>query len=116
MRPVSIRERARPPPAFPLVRGLDRLSQQSAPGGIRTPNLLIRNQMLYPLSYGRSAASGIPVRNVAKDYRFTRLRRKSAPAPARPSTQLTAQPSILWQSLQRWSLGPQPLDVGHRLP
>ena len=25
-----------------------------APGGIRTPNLLIRSQMLYPLSYGRS--------------------------------------------------------------
>jgi integrase len=39
-----IGERARPPPAFPLVRGLVRLSQQSAPGGIRTPNLLIRKQ------------------------------------------------------------------------
>ena len=26
----------------------------SAPEGIRTPNLLIRSQMLYPLSYGRS--------------------------------------------------------------
>ena len=25
----------------------------SAPGEIRTPNLLIRSQMLYPLSYGR---------------------------------------------------------------
>jgi hypothetical protein len=25
-----------------------------APGGTRTPNLLIRSQMLYPLSYGRS--------------------------------------------------------------
>ena len=24
-----------------------------APEGIRTPNLLIRSQMLYPLSYGR---------------------------------------------------------------
>ena len=24
-----------------------------APGEIRTPNLLIRSQMLYPLSYGR---------------------------------------------------------------
>jgi hypothetical protein len=61
------------------------LSQQSAPGGIRTPNLLIRNQMLYPLSYGRSAASGIPVRNVAKDYRLTLLRRKSASTPDRPA-------------------------------
>jgi hypothetical protein len=28
----------------------------SAPEGIRTPNLLIRSQMLYPLSYGRTAA------------------------------------------------------------
>ena len=42
------------------------VSTRSAPGGIRTPNLLIRNQMLYPLSYGRRAASGIPVRNVAR--------------------------------------------------
>ena len=25
-----------------------------APEGTRTPNLLIRSQMLYPLSYGRS--------------------------------------------------------------
>ena len=31
-----------------------------APEGIRTPNLLIRSQMLYPLSYGRSVtASGL---------------------------------------------------------
>jgi hypothetical protein len=29
-------------------------SSKSAPVGIRTPNLLIRSQMLYPLSYGRS--------------------------------------------------------------
>ena len=28
-----------------------------APEGIRTPNLLIRSQMLYPLSYGRLAKS-----------------------------------------------------------
>src|SRR5215469_18847472 len=36
-------------------------------GGTRTPNLLIRSQMLYPLSYERTAyeytaASGLPVR------------------------------------------------------
>ena len=29
---------------------------QSAPEGIRTPNLLIRSQMLYPLSYGRRSS------------------------------------------------------------
>lgn len=27
--------------------------REHAPGGIRTPNLLIRSQMLYPLSYRR---------------------------------------------------------------
>ena len=29
------------------------VAKMSAPEGIRTPNLLIRSQMLYPLSYGR---------------------------------------------------------------
>jgi hypothetical protein len=46
-----------PHPAFRLVRG------QCAPEGIRTPNLLIRSQMLYPLSYGRLSccgATGLP--------------------------------------------------------
>jgi hypothetical protein len=28
-----------------------------APEGIRTPNLLIRSQMLYPLSYGRRCST-----------------------------------------------------------
>ena len=32
---------------------MSRLMTIGAPGGIRTPNLLIRSQMLYPLSYGR---------------------------------------------------------------
>ena len=27
--------------------------EAGAPGGIRTPDLLIRSQLLYPLSYGR---------------------------------------------------------------
>ncbi len=37
------------------VRGGDGRSRKfpSAPGGTRTPNLLIRSQTLYPLSYGR---------------------------------------------------------------
>ena len=30
-----------------------------APVGIRTPNLLIRSQMLYPLSYGRNGEKAI---------------------------------------------------------
>jgi hypothetical protein len=33
----------------------ERASELGAPEGIRTPNLLIRSQMLYPLSYGRSS-------------------------------------------------------------
>jgi hypothetical protein len=40
--------------AFPQVKGCFVAVSTSAPGGIRTPNLLIRSQMLYPLSYGRS--------------------------------------------------------------
>src|SRR5450759_1450803 len=32
--------------------------KSGAPGGIRTPDHLIRSQVLYPLSYGRGAASG----------------------------------------------------------
>jgi hypothetical protein len=34
-----------------------------APVGIRTPNLLIRSQMLYPLSYGRMANNCVESRN-----------------------------------------------------
>ena len=64
-RPKWKRNEQGPRTAFPLLRGLSSVSTQSAPGGIRTPNLLIRNQMLYPLSYGRNAASGFPVRNGA---------------------------------------------------
>ena len=30
-----------------------------APGGIRTPDPLIRSQMLYPLSYGRTVSSQV---------------------------------------------------------
>ena len=33
-------------------------STRRAPGEIRTPNLLIRSQMLYPLSYGRMTPQG----------------------------------------------------------
>ena len=36
---------------FTVIAG--QLAMRSAPGGIRTPNLLIRSQMLYPLSYRR---------------------------------------------------------------
>jgi integrase len=42
-----------PPPANPQVNGPSAVELNGAPEGIRTPNLLIRSQMLYPLSYGR---------------------------------------------------------------
>jgi hypothetical protein len=41
-----------------------RLTCGSAPGGSRTPNLLIRSQMLYPLSYRRREAT-LPVADFA---------------------------------------------------
>ena len=45
------------PSALSLVRwGLARLDV-CALGGIRTPNLLIRSQMLYPLSYERTSGN-----------------------------------------------------------
>jgi hypothetical protein len=42
------------------------VSPASAPGGSRTPNLLIRSQMLYPLSYRRGEAT-LPVPSFALD-------------------------------------------------
>ncbi len=36
----------------------DKKSRLCAPGGIRTPNRLIRSQILYPLSYGRPLPEG----------------------------------------------------------
>ncbi len=53
--PAAGHEKA--PAASPLVGGRSSVSTQSAPEGIRTPNLLIRSQMLYPLSYGRPLRS-----------------------------------------------------------
>jgi hypothetical protein len=68
------------------------LDQRSALGGNRTPNLLIRSQMLYPLSYERSRV----VRKLQR-YRLTggdRTRRpalEGAPGVAGPA--LTASDS-----------------------
>ena len=43
-----------PGEAGPLdANGLSTCGSRCAPGGSRTPNLLIRSQMLYPLSYRR---------------------------------------------------------------
>lgn len=43
-----------------------------APVGIRTPNLLIRSQMLYPLSYGRPSAATVASAGLDEDSRPTR--------------------------------------------
>jgi hypothetical protein len=67
-----------------------------APEGIRTPNLLIRSQMLYPLSYGRSApARWKPRRGLHEDSRPPRR----TPNPVRRPP----------QSRDR---GPMPLAIG----
>ena len=52
---------------------------ESAPEGIRTPNLLIRSQMLYPLSYGRMSTGARSSVSQPEDYiRITgRLARQS---------------------------------------
>jgi hypothetical protein len=75
--------------------------------------------MLYPLSYGRSAATGIPVRNVAKDYRLTLLRRKSPCATSRKTCRLTLPRAISRarqdNRLHRGTLSTQVLNLGHGL-
>ncbi len=53
----------------PLFSELERL--ESALGGTRTPNLLIRSQMLYPLSYKRLVSnSTISIPNVCWSLQF----------------------------------------------
>ena len=65
----------------------DRGSLVGAPEGIRTPNLLIRSQMLYPLSYGRTAALCTASDTLACGPRRDEIDISSAPAPgAHPST------------------------------
>src|SRR3954470_4344478 len=53
-----------------------------APVGIRTPNLLIRSQMLYPLSYGRPSAAvrndGMRIADASGDAEITLAARTAA--------------------------------------
>src|SRR4051812_12802460 len=68
--PACITRKPRSEAVYPGSRG-------SALGGIRTPNLLIRSQMLYPLSYERR-----PLAGSAEGYRtslVTRNRRGAGP-------------------------------------
>ena len=63
-----------------------------APGGIRTPNLLIRSQMLYPLSYGRlfgcavhvTGSAGAACHRVPEGIRPCRWRNRQLPQPVYP--------------------------------
>src|SRR5690554_4247287 len=61
-----------------------------APGGIRTPNLLIRSQMLYPLSYGRVATEGrrrwYPALRTLPKPGGPHFRASRGRAPGRPAT------------------------------
>ncbi len=48
---------------------MESTSELRAPEGIRTPNLLIRSQMLYPLSYGRMSFSCVADESAAAEAR-----------------------------------------------
>jgi DNA-binding transcriptional LysR family regulator len=56
-RPAGLNENGPPKRAVSICLNQICEYKSCAPGGIRTPNLLIRSQMLYPLSYGRMACS-----------------------------------------------------------
>src|SRR5215212_3955549 len=60
----------------------------SALGGIRTPNLLIRSQMLYPLSYERFRASLGP--HSPRAHQYVATGRISMPPPRRAAGTLAA--------------------------
>ena len=84
-RAAAAYQRVSPQPRFRWSGACPSVSTQSAPEGIRTPNLLIRSQMLYPLSYGRQTRSRTthrcPPRNSAKTSRAVR---RGASLPAYP--------------------------------
>ena len=61
---------------------------RSAPGGSRTPNLLIRSQMLYPLSYRRGTSS-LPR---PPDAGYGLLRRSRSGARRRPTSETCPEP------------------------
>ena len=96
------RKRPEPVPKTEAKPGicLSHNGKSCAPEGIRTPNLLIRSQMLYPLSYGRWSAarsrspSAEPRERTTRPcadeqaYRHTGVRGKSD----RPSTPYSATP------------------------
>src|SRR3712207_8617582 len=73
---------ARPDSLAALAVGRLLFRPRCAPVGIRTPNLLIRSQMLYPLSYGRPSAAGAPAPRPHED---SRPRARDRIARGRPS-------------------------------
>ena len=75
---------SKPPTAFPLAGGPSSVSTQSAPEGIRTPNLLIRSQMLYPLSSGARRASAQRESRLPERFTGREIRRRSLAPWARP--------------------------------
>ena len=85
-------------------------------GGIRTPNLLIRSQMLYPLSYERRlvnfSAAGSPGRTskpMCTAVRIPILPARYVGDPGR-SGRTTSPPEItrLWRQGPRWRLSAVP--------
>src|SRR5450759_4019342 len=90
---------ARGPEHVECVRASDlrvSVSTRSAPEGIRTPNLLIRSQMLYPLSYGR----GCRVRD-------RRAQRRERLPVVRPQTEIRTRPGHAYKD------GPSAVSYTH---
>ena len=76
----------------------------SAPEEIRTPNLLIRSQMLYPLSYGRFVFSYVLPKNSAEARGF------EPPVPLKGDNSLAVSPiRPLWHASMDFTRVPEPL-------
>ena len=87
-------------------------SKVSAPEGIRTPNLLIRSQMLYPLSYGRLVQLySVPRRDLAEARGF------EPPVPFEGDNSLAVSPiRPLWHASLNFLRVPEPFPVSPNRP
>ena len=84
-RAAAAYQRVSPQPRFRWSGACPSVSTQSAPEGIRTPNLLIRSQMLYPLSYGRQTHRRTTHRRAPRtSAKTSRAVRRGASLPAYP--------------------------------
>ena len=82
----------------------------SAPEGIRTPNLLIRSQMLYPLSYGRLIQLFVADESAAAEARGF-----EPPVPFKGDNSLAVSPiRPLWHASSNHMSVPEPTRTPNR--